>query len=77
MFARTTNHDHAWFTAGSLSVSTSKALNGSLVFYALRSGLCGQYPPDSSPFIYFALSDWGQRVAPFTGHIRPCRAETH
>ena len=33
-----------------------------LVFYLLSSDLCEQYSPDTSPFIYYTLSDWGQRV---------------
>lgn len=58
-----TRHNHVYvrFATGSLSISTSTALMRVLVFHVLSSGLCEQYSPGSSPFIYYTLSDWGQR----------------
>jgi len=54
------NHNHARYTAGSLSVLPGAREGGSVLypsFVPVRTCATG------SPFIYFTQSDWGLRVS--------------
>lgn len=53
------NHDHARYTAGSLSMSTSEALPEDSVSYP--SVVPVLFFATDAPFIYYTQSDWGLR----------------